>query len=232
MMPISEDLTALIVIGLMIAAPLLWMFLRWMMSEKETEADPIADLFTKRKRDEYLPRPAARKQFVAEPSGIDWEVADDLEIRRFLAARRKINAIKRYRELTNCGLKEAKDAIDYLYAFPDAASAYEKVPAYDVPDAGIRDLIEAGHIEDAVEVYRQFAGVDEYTARDAVTALERNLRLSTGDTALTGPLQDPEIISLVRAGNKIAAIKRYRELTALGLQEAKEAIETVEKRFV
>jgi ribosomal protein L7/L12 len=39
------------------------------------------------------------------------------------------------------------------------------------------------------------------------------------------PASDPEIQDLLAKGNEIQAIKRYRELTGLGLKEAKEAIE-------
>jgi ribosomal protein L7/L12 len=39
------------------------------------------------------------------------------------------------------------------------------------------------------------------------------------------PATDPEIQDLLAKGNEIQAIKRYRELTRLGLAEAKEAME-------
>jgi ribosomal protein L7/L12 len=39
------------------------------------------------------------------------------------------------------------------------------------------------------------------------------------------PVSDPEIQDLLVKGNEMQAIKRYRELTGLGLKEAKEAIE-------
>jgi ribosomal protein L7/L12 len=39
------------------------------------------------------------------------------------------------------------------------------------------------------------------------------------------PIDDPEIQDLLVKGNEMQAIKRYRELTGLGLKEAKEAIE-------
>jgi ribosomal protein L7/L12 len=44
-----------------------------------------------------------------------------------------------------------------------------------------------------------------------------------GDAA--DPISDPEIQDLLAKGNEIQAIKRYRELTGLGLAEAEEAIE-------
>lgn len=39
------------------------------------------------------------------------------------------------------------------------------------------------------------------------------------------PLSDPEIQDLVAKGNEIQAVKRYRELTGVGLKEAKDAID-------
>jgi ribosomal protein L7/L12 len=38
------------------------------------------------------------------------------------------------------------------------------------------------------------------------------------------PAQDPEIQDLLAKGNEMQAIKRYREMTGLGLKESKEAI--------
>ena len=39
------------------------------------------------------------------------------------------------------------------------------------------------------------------------------------------PMSDPEIQDLLAKGNEIQAVKRYRELTGLGLAEAKDAID-------
>ena len=58
---------------------------------------------------------------------------------------------------------------------------------------------------------------------EQVALLYRHLGLvpaGSGD-----PASDAEVIALINSGNKISAIKRYRELTGLGLAEAKEAIE-------
>ncbi|MGW2564213.1 ribosomal protein L7/L12 [Streptomyces sp. NPDC001514] len=40
----------------------------------------------------------------------------------------------------------------------------------------------------------------------------------------TGPELD-QVVGLVRAGKKIEAIKRYRQITGAGLKEAKDAVE-------
>ncbi|MCL4271529.1 MAG: ribosomal protein L7/L12 [Anaerolineales bacterium] len=42
---------------------------------------------------------------------------------------------------------------------------------------------------------------------------------------------DPRIIDLLKRGNKLEAIKVYRELTNTGLAEAKQAVEQIETRF-
>ncbi|HEV3234131.1 MAG: ribosomal protein L7/L12 [Candidatus Dormiibacterota bacterium] len=41
----------------------------------------------------------------------------------------------------------------------------------------------------------------------------------------------PEIIALIRSGSKIMAIKEYRELTGLGLADAKDVIDAEEERL-
>jgi ribosomal protein L7/L12 len=48
----------------------------------------------------------------------------------------------------------------------------------------------------------------------------------SGDEGGTiAPMDDPEIQDLLAKGNEIMAVKRYRELTGLGLKEAKDAID-------
>lgn len=46
----------------------------------------------------------------------------------------------------------------------------------------------------------------------------------SGEGEPIDPASDPEIQDLIAKGNEMQAIKRYRELTGLGLKEAKEAI--------
>ena len=45
----------------------------------------------------------------------------------------------------------------------------------------------------------------------------------------SNPILSPQIQNALRRGNKIEAIKIYRELTGVGLAEAKEAIDRAEK---
>lgn len=171
-------------------------------------------------------REEARLGIVREPLEVDWSALNDDRIQAALDKGKKIEAIKVYRELTGLGLKEAKDAIEYLMANPDAALDKKKRAAYDTMDAGIRDMIQDGRIDEAIEVYQKFAGVDEYTAMDAIAEIEHDLRQGTG---VEGVDMDDRVRRLVDEGKKIEAIKLYREMTGLGLKEAKDAVEGIEK---
>ena len=45
-------------------------------------------------------------------------------------------------------------------------------------DAGIRDLIAQGKIEEAVNIYRKFAGVDQFTAQEIISKIQQEMRLA------------------------------------------------------
>ena len=94
--------------------------------------------------------------------------ADLAAISALLAGGNKIAAIKRVRELTGMGLKEAKD---YVEAMPISGAP---------PNAHVAPPVSA----DLSDVYL-----------------------------------------LAQQGNKIAAIKRYREMTGVGLKEAKDYVD-------
>ncbi len=60
-------------------------------------------------------RPLERGGVLPAPAtGGELPPAEEPEIRRLLAAGKKIEAIKRYREATGLGLKEAKDAVEAM----------------------------------------------------------------------------------------------------------------------
>lgn len=44
--------------------------------------------------------------------------------------------------------------------------------------------------------------------------------------------KNKEVIEMIKAGNKIGAIKVYREIYNVGLAEAKEAIDRIETRYL
>lgn len=159
---------------------------------------------------------------------IDPLATGDPEFQDYLERNRKIEAIKRYRELTGLGLKEAKDAVEYLMAYPDAPVKKRRAPDTTPEPAGLRDMVAEGKVEEAIDVYVKFAGVDYYTAKDAVEAIQRSLQ---GDDSGAAENLDARVSRLMADGRKIEAIKIYREATGLGLKEAKDAVEDIDRQI-
>lgn len=107
------------------------------------------------------------------PSNLAALAGSDPELQTLLAQGTKIAAIKRVRELTGVGLKEAKEYVD-------SRTLSQPLPKQRVPAPSAGNL--------------------------------------TGDS---------ELHALLARGNKIAAIKRVRELTGMGLKEAKEYVDSL-----
>ncbi len=96
-----------------------------------------------------------------------------------------------------------------------------------------------GNKIEAIKQYRELTGVGLKEAKDAVEALMegRPVQMSsvqvggnvtaTSRAGQTGATMQ-EVIQLARQGNKIEAIKRYRQITGVGLKEAKDAVEAIE----
>lgn len=89
-------------------------------------------------------------------------------------------------------------------------------------------LVNEGQRVQAVAAYRRWTGVDLTQAVEAIDTLER-------DNEFSVPPQEAdlewEVIGYLERGEKIAAIKLYREKTNLGLKEAKDAVEAIETRM-
>lgn len=65
---------------------------------------------------------------------------------------------------------------------------------------------------------------------DRLNFLYRRLNIEYADPN-SDPTLSPQIQAALRRGNKIEAIKIYRELTGVGLAEAKQAVENLESRL-
>lgn len=155
------------------------------------------------------------------------------EIRSLAASGNKIMAIKLYREATGVGLKEAKDAVEAIargesinIPAPVAASALGA-------EAQIRSLVADGKKLEAVKLYRALTDADLSSAVDAVDAIVNGKTVSLPREAAFGreidASFDDRIRQLVEANQKIEAIKLYRERTNVGLKEAKDAVEAIER---
>jgi hypothetical protein len=89
-------------------------------------------------------------------------------------------------------------------------------------DAGVRDLILEGNKKDALDLYRRFTGVDEFTARQAIDEIERELRLSDN--------QFDHIHQILLSDGKAAAIEAYQTAAGVNLAEALKFVEAIEKK--
>lgn len=114
----------------------------------------------------------------------------------------KINAIRAFREQLNCGLKEAKDAVELME----------------------RDLAAASRLADGspgVAPVVQYPPPAETPLPALSDAVSRKLIAALPNRAL---VDEP-----LRAGSKIGAIKAFRDQSHCGLREAKEAVELMER---
>ncbi|MFT3787693.1 MAG: hypothetical protein QM770_16245 [Tepidisphaeraceae bacterium] len=102
-------------------------------------------------------------------------------IREAIAADRLIEAIKLYREATNVGLAEAKAAVEAMRDGVPLASTQplSRVPGLtEAQQNEIRDKILAGQKIEAIRLHRAATGMDLFNAKQAVEALEVQLRAS------------------------------------------------------
>ncbi|MBA4379583.1 MAG: hypothetical protein C0393_02660, partial [Anaerolinea sp.] len=98
----------------------------------------------------------------------------------------------------------------------------------------IRQLADNGKIVEAIRRYRELYDVGLKEAKDAVEALQAG-NVIEARRVVTGPLAPEEtgrvleeVQELLRAGNKIGAIRRYREAADVSLTKAKDVVDQVE----
>jgi ribosomal protein L7/L12 len=158
------------------------------------------------------------------------------ELRDLVARGQKIEAIKRVREQTGLGLKEAKDYVEQLSRGTQLIAA---TPAMDTPvdqqavEQAARALLASGDIIAAVKRVRELTGWGLKESREFVQSLSPTqpgtARVPMAATPRLGdPAVDPEVQIQLAKGNKIQAIKRVRELTGWGLKEAKDFVDGLE----
>ena len=178
-----------------------------------------------------LDRPPAPDQYRAPAEPAVPSETDLAEIRALAARGNKIEAIKRVRQRTGLGLKEAKDFVEALAAGEGGSLPVVSAPAMPGTDeqelAEIRALAARGNKIEAIKRVRQRTGLGLKEAKDFVEALP-----AAGPATLPASIQRSapdlvEVHALALAGNKIEAIKRYRELTGVGLKEAKDYVDSL-----
>ncbi len=83
-------------------------------------------------------------------------------------------------------------------------------------------LLNQGRKIEAVKLYKEQTGVSLAAAKDAVESLQAGANLH----APSGNLE-AELLQLLGRGEKLAAIKLYRETAGVSLFEAKQAVESL-----
>lgn len=92
-------------------------------------------------------------------------------VRAALAAGRKIEAIKLYRELTGLGLRESKDAVEAMQSgAPVTAPPRVAAPSPAGLDEVVR-LARTGQLIMAIKLYRELTGMGLKDSKDAVEKL-------------------------------------------------------------
>jgi ribosomal protein L7/L12 len=204
----------------------------WMQNRQESVENPDHDRLST-----SLPLPGAGSPN-PPPTPEDTAVADlasyEAQALALMKVGNKLEAIKVYRAATGVGLAEAKSAVERLESGSRLPLPPEASPKTGAPsgEARIRELIVAGNKIGAIKVYREITGSDLITAKNAVEAMERGEPMTTA--AIRQPPEstadtDTQIRTLLAAGHKIDAIKIHRAAYGSSLQEAKEAVEAVER---
>ena len=94
-------------------------------------------------------------------------------------------------------------------------------PESDIRADGIRDLVQAGDMERAIDAYQRFTGVDAFTARAAVETLQTQWR----DESL-----HDEVERFLRLGDKAGAIEMVQQQHGVRLADALATVEAVEQQ--
>jgi ribosomal protein L7/L12 len=102
-------------------------------------------------------------------------------------------------------------------------------------DRDLRVLLASGQKIQAIKLVRELTGIGLKEAKDYVeslppASLEPDVGSANVEASSAGtPSQDieAELRALLAAGNKIAAIKRVRELTGMGLKAAKDFVDSL-----
>ena len=94
----------------------------------------------------------------------------------------------------------------------------------------VRALLATGRKIEAIKRAREATGLGLAEAKDWVEAIERGAAFAVPPLAAEAPADAyDEVRALVAAGARLEAIKRLRELTGLGLGEAKARVEALER---
>src|SRR5579863_5313437 len=101
-------------------------------------------------------------------------------------------------------------------------------------ESAIRLLLSQGEKIKAIKLYREQTGAGLAAAKNAVELIEKGERFPDSQAASYAGADtddlETQVLELMELGQKIPAIKLYRERTGAGLKEAKDAVEDLAAR--
>jgi ribosomal protein L7/L12 len=161
------------------------------------------------------------------------------EIRRELAAGRKIEAVKTAREQYGFGLKEALEFVEAVERgeTPSVPARRDPAPPPAAPVAAggmaeVQALALSGKKIEAIKRYRELRDTSLTEAKAAVEALERGEQprewAPPPDLRSEAGVDWDELRGLVNSGQKLEALKRYRAQTGKSLEESLPVIDALE----
>ena len=111
------------------------------------------------------------------------------------------------------------------------ATLQEQISLVSPDETGVRSLLAQDQRIAAIHLTRKVTGLGLKESKDLIEAIARGEQVSFDklpDTGLDGLLaaaEDAQVHALLRQGEKIGAIKRWRALTGASLADAHDAIE-------
>lgn len=198
--------------------------------------------------DQHLmpPAPLYNPQTDEPAAVVHLTAAQKADLVQLVHNQKKLEAIKKYKELTGVGLAEAKDAVEQLEReFAHTPPTYEhpndwhqglESTADGQTMADVSRLMQTGRKIEAIKVYRDLTGKGLAESKEAVEQMERDGFPALSDTHPAGSSTldvaqlEEEVRELLGRNNKIEAVKIVRERTALGLKEAKDVVDAFQAR--
>jgi ribosomal protein L7/L12 len=162
------------------------------------------------------------------------------ELRRLVEGGKKIEAVKRFREITGVGLKESLSMVEHMFehgghgapmldhlagvAGQAMAPPTEKSLAK-AEEAALRALRERNNVIEAIKEYRKHTGVGLKEARDAIVGVTL-AHLSDGRVNLKTARS---VADMLRDGRKEEAVTQLMMMTGYEDSEARSLISKVQK---